>query len=93
MNRLPIMPLDVDLTSGIQTITERVTSQVKNSTPIIFGFLALIALIYTLVKGFRALIAYHNGQDYNTTPVICGAIATIIMGMFTTGAFFGWFGL
>lgn len=85
--------LDVDMSGGVETITERVLSQVKSVAPIVFGLLAVIALIFTLVKGFKALMAYRANQDYNTTPVICGAIGTVIMGLLTTGSFFGWFGL
>lgn len=88
-----IINLDIDMTSGVETITEKVTSQIKSIAPIIFGVVALIALIFTLVKGFKALMAYRQNQDYNTTPVICGAIATIAMGLLSTSAFFGWFGL
>lgn len=85
--------LDVDMSGGVENITQRVTSEVKSIAPIVFGLLAIIALIFTLVKGFKALMAYRANQDYNTTPVICGAIATVIMGLLTTSAFFGWFGL
>lgn len=85
--------LDINMSSGVETITQKVVSQVKSVAPIVFGLLALIALIFTLVKGFKALMAYRANQDYNTTPVICGAIATVIMGLLTTSSFFGWFGL
>lgn len=85
--------LDVDVAGGVETITDRVLSQVKEIAPIVFGLLAVIALIFTLVKGFKALMAYRQNQDYNTVPVICGAIATVIMGLLTTSAFFGWFGI
>lgn len=93
MRNLPITSAAVDLTGGIQEITNKVTSEIKNVTPIVFGMLALIALIFTLVKGFRALISYRRNEEYNITPVITGAIATVVMGLLTTSAFFGWFGL
>ena len=91
MNRL-IVTGDVDVTNGVQQMINKVTSQIKSVTPIIFGVLALIALIFTLVKGFKALIAYRGNQDYNVVPVITGGIATVIMGLLTSASFFGWFG-
>lgn len=93
MKHLNPITADISLTNGVQNIIEKVTGEVKSVAPIIFGFLALIALVFTIVKGFKALMAYRNNESYNTIPVITGAIATVIMGLLTTGAFFGWFGL
>lgn len=83
----------VDLESGVQTITEKVTQTVKGVTPIIFGLMTAIALVFTLFKGVQALLAHRQGHPNSPVPVIVGAIATVICGMFTTSAFFGWFGL
>ena len=88
-----LITLDVDVASGVETITSKVLKQIKAVAPIIFGLLAVIALIFTLVKAFKALMAYRQNQDYHTVPIICGAIATVIMGLLTTSSFFGWFGL
>lgn len=88
-----MLPLDVDLTRGVQKVTEEVTSTFKSIVPILFGLIAIFALVFTVFKGIQALVAHRQGQPTSVVPVILGAIATVICGLFSTAAFFTWFGV
>lgn len=83
----------VDLVSGVQTISNKVTTAVKGVTPLVFAVMAGIALAFTAFKAVQALLSHRQGQPTSAVPVIVGAIATLICGLLSTSAFFGWFGL
>ncbi|MCH5300759.1 MAG: DUF3852 family protein [Ruminococcus sp.] len=82
----------VDLAGGITQIANQVKTQGKTVAAVIFGVIAVGALIFTIAKGIRAAIAYNNNQDYKITPVVVAGIGTIVAGLCSTSAFFGWFG-
>lgn len=84
---------EVDLAGGIDLVTQEVTAQVKTIIGIIFGFVALAALAFTVAKGVHALLEHNAGRPSSPTPVILGGIATIVCGLASTSLFLGWFGL
>lgn len=88
-----LLSAGVDLESGVEQITQRVTSTVKGVTPLVFAVMAGLALVFTLFKAVQALLSHRQGQPTSAVPVIVGAIATVICGLLSTSAFFGWFGL
>lgn len=84
----------VDFSGGIEQVTNNVTSQAKAIMGTIFGFVAIIALAFTVAKAIKAGLAYHrSGEPVNATPIVAGGIATIVAGLASSATFFGWFGL
>lgn len=83
----------VDVAGGLDQITKQVTTQAKTIIGIIFGFLAIVALAFTVAKGVHALLEHNAGRPSSPTPVIFGAIATIVCGLASSSVFLGWFGL
>lgn len=88
----PVFSADVDLSGGIENIAKEITVEAKDIASILFGTVALICLIFTIVKGLKALMSYNKGREAEVTPVILGAIGTIVCALASGGSFFGWFG-
>ncbi len=94
MNKLAIITGAVDLVTGVENITNQVTTQAKAIMTIVFGAIALFCLGFTVVKGVRMGFQYHSHQQVDSAgPVIASAIGTIVAGLASSASFFGWFGL
>lgn len=85
----------VDLAGGVKKATNGLVGQLKSVFATVFGIAAVIALAFTIAKFVSAMIHYHKGEGEEVTwlPTILGLIATIVCGIFTGTAAFGWFGL
>lgn len=93
MRYLPIIIAAVDLVSGIENITNQVSTQAKAIMGIIFALVSLVCLGFTVGKGIALLASYHNGHPNSPTPVILCAIGTIVAGLASSATFLGWFGV
>lgn len=89
-----IVPVEIDLTRGVQKVTEEVVSTIKSIVPIIFSGLTVAGLA---VSGFllaKALFSYYkSNHQADFMPVIWAAVGTLICGMFSAITFFSWFGV
>ena len=88
-----IIKSDVDLSGGIETISETVISQVKAVAGSIFLVATVILLVIGLVKVVTAFAKRSRNEDYNFGPGIGCLIGAVIAGVLSAGSFFSWFGV
>ncbi|MBQ9680322.1 MAG: DUF3852 family protein [Ruminococcus sp.] len=88
-----IINANVDLSGGIQEVTNEVISQVKAVAGAIFLVATVILLVVGLVKVVTAFAKRGRGDDYNFGPGIGCLIGAVIAGVLSAGTFFSWFGV
>lgn len=88
-----IFNANVDLSGGIQEVTNEVISQVKAVAGAIFLVATVILLVVGLVKVVTAFAKRSRNEDYNFGPGIGCLIGAVIAGVLSAGTFFSWFGV
>lgn len=88
-----IINANVDLSGGIQEVTNEVISQVKAVAGAIFLVATVILLVVGLVKVVTAFAKRSRNEDYNFGPGIGCLIGAVIAGVLSAGTFFSWFGV
>ncbi len=85
----------VDVAGGLERATSTLKNQIKAVAVIVFGLMALVALILGLVKLGSGLIENHRNSNVpRDVKTACFAFAAAVLcAAFSTTAFFGWFGL
>lgn len=84
---------DVDFSGGVNEIITRLTSQFKTVAGSVFALGALVCLAFTAKNAVSCFSSYRRGEDWNIKPVVGCAIGTVVCGLASGTAFFGWFGL
>lgn len=84
---------NVDLSGGIEEVTNEVISQVKAVAGAIFLVATVILLVVGLVKVVTAFAKRSRNEDYNFGPGIGCLIGAVIAGVLSAGTFFSWFGV
>lgn len=85
---------EVKVDDGIQNIVTPLKTQIKNVAAIFLALLALVALIVALVKLVSGLIENHRtNEPVNWKPIGCAFAASVVAGLCSSTAFFGWFGI
>ncbi len=90
---IEINAAEVDFSGGVSQLATNVTSQAETIAGTVFATVALFALAFTVFKGVKAAFAYRRNEDVHIGPVIAGGIGTVLCGLASSTAFFGWFGL
>lgn len=88
-----IFNANVDLSGGIEEVTNEVISQVKAVAGAIFLVATVILLVVGLVKVVTAFAKRSRNEDYNFGPGIGCLIGAVIAGVLSAGTFFSWFGV
>ena len=88
-----ILIANVDLSGGIEEVTNEVISQVKAVAGAIFLVATVILLVVGLVKVVTAFAKRSRNEDYNFGPGIGCLIGAVIAGVLSAGTFFSWFGV
>ncbi len=83
----------VDFSNGVTQVANSVTSQAKTIAGVVFAAVAIFALAFTVAKGVKAAFAYRRNEEVHIAPVVAGGIGTVLCGLASSAAFFGWFGL